>query len=90
MPFSVYINKKAAKYLDEIDQKIKERIKEAMKFLQTNPVPIEKYDVIKLEGKEHTYRIRIGKYRIIYDVLWNEKTIWVLIVDRRGDETYKF
>jgi mRNA interferase RelE/StbE len=82
MPFSVYINKKAAKYLDEIDQKIKERIKEAMKFLQTNPVPIE--------GKEHTYRIRIGRYRVIYDVLWNEKTIWVLIVDRRGDETYKF
>ena len=90
MSFSVYINKKAAKCLDEIDQKTKERIKEAIRVLQTNPVPIEKYDILKLTGKAHTYRIRIGKYRVIYEVLWNEKTVWVLIIDRRGDETYKF
>ena len=36
--------------------------------LKKNPLPIKKYDIAKLKGYEHTYRVRIGDYRVIYEV----------------------
>lgn len=69
---------------------IRERIKESLRYLQNGPVPVAVFDVAKLEGSAHIYRIRIGKYRIIYEVHWNEKKVWILIIEKKGDETYKF
>jgi len=90
MPFSVEVHKKAAKALEKLEPTTRERIKEALRCLQDEPVPITIYDVVKLEGSAHTYRIRVGKYRIIYDVYWNEKKVWVLIIEKKRDKTYKF
>jgi len=43
------------------------------KILKSNPIPYKKYDVAKLKGYRNTYRIRLGKLRVIYEVDWAEK-----------------
>ena len=44
------------------------RFWELVDELKKNPLPVKKYDITKLRGYEHTYRVRIGEYRVIYEV----------------------
>lgn len=89
MPFEVRSSKKINKELSDFDSNIKGKILELIVHLKYFPVPINKYDVVKVKGSEYTYRVRLGKVRIIYDVLWKEKIIELLKVDKRKDRTYK-
>ncbi len=40
---------------------------------------------LKLQGAEHTYRIRVGVYRVIYDVLSEIRVIAIQRVGHRKD-----
>ena len=64
------------------------RMKEAIELLKNNPVPTQYFDVTKISGSSSNYRIRIGQYRILYIVLWQEKIIKVFDIDRRDENTY--
>jgi len=57
--------------------------------LKENPVPVEEFNVVKLSGSKNTYRIRVQKIRVIYDVYWKEKRVEILKVDRRKARAYK-
>ena len=50
------------------------RIKEKIEKLGAEPLPIQ---AIKLSTAEHLYRIRVGDYRIIYEV--DERKMQVII-----------
>ncbi|HEY9073299.1 MAG TPA: type II toxin-antitoxin system RelE/ParE family toxin [Desulfobaccales bacterium] len=50
------------------------RLKEKIEKLRAEPLPIQ---AIKLSTAEHLYRIRVGDYRIIYEV--DEKEMQVTI-----------
>lgn len=50
---------------------------------------IMNYDLKKLKGHEDVYRIRKGKWRIIFYKRATRKTT-VLVIERRGDTTYNF
>ena len=84
MPFIVRPKKSALKFIESLDNKQKGRVREAIDTLKEEPVPAGIYDVTKLEGYESHYRIRIGKIRIVYEVLWTEKQIIVHFVGWRG------
>ena len=43
----------------------------------------------KLRGQQTTWRVRIGPYRIIYDVYDDRELVVVLRVDRRSESTYR-
>jgi mRNA interferase RelE/StbE len=58
------------------------RIAAAVEKLAEEPLP---QDSQKLSGSEHTYRIRIGDYRVIYEVLLGRKLIEVQRVRHRKD-----
>jgi len=51
--------------------------------LRENPVPAEYYDVRKLRGYTDIYRVRIGDIRVIYEILWEEREVDVLLVEWR-------
>ena len=51
--------------------------------LQENPVPAEQFDIKKLQGFKDTFRARIGDVRIIYEILWSQQVINVLVIERR-------
>ncbi len=83
--FIIELSRKAQKQFDSIkDEKITKTIRVTLKCLEFDPVPAKNYDVKKLEGLEDTFRIRLGKIRIVYTILWKEKAIIVSRIEKRG------
>lgn len=72
-------SKSAKKYLDLCDKKTAKRIVEGI-------LEIPLGDIKRLEGKNvpPLYRLRIGKYRIIYTYL-EKDCIQIIKIDTRGD-----
>jgi mRNA interferase RelE/StbE len=85
--FTVNIKRKALKNLAKIDQEQKRNLRETILLLKSDPLPFKKVDICKLKGYDNTYRIRIGNMRIVYDVLWKQKTILIHYVGPR-EKTY--
>lgn len=79
--FFVELSRRAEKELDEING---ERIKEVLRHLEFDPVPAKFYDVRKLEGIKDSFRIRVGKIRILYTIIWKDKIILVSRIEKRG------
>jgi len=86
--FKVFLSNNAEKGLRNAELKIKALLKEAIDFLEINPVPVQEFDVTKISGSESNYRIRISGYRILYTVKWNEKEIEVFDIDKRKGRSY--
>jgi len=81
MPYQLTIRPKAVKALEKIDEPDYSAIKVAMYSLAENPRP---HGYIKLKGRAG-YRIRVGNYRIIYNVFDNILTVDVVTVGNRRD-----
>ena len=76
--FTIKIKRKALKSLEKASSKQKQDIKDVIIILKSDPIPFKKTDIIKLKGCDNSYRIRtIGNQRIVYEVLWKEKTILI-------------
>jgi len=82
--FILRIRRKALRYVERLDRNKRNVVKETLLLLKTDPVPAKKRDVSKLRGFDSIYRIRIGDLRIVYQVLWSERTIVVIYVGPRG------
>ncbi|MDZ8189662.1 MAG: type II toxin-antitoxin system RelE/ParE family toxin [Nostoc sp. ChiSLP02] len=65
MSYKVEILRGALKQLKKIPLELQERIQIKIDDLATEPRP---NGVKKLKGKENAYRIRVGDYRIIYEI----------------------
>ena len=72
MIYSVVINKKALKILEEINEPYYSRIKVAIYNLANDPRP---QGYRKLKGRD-AFRIRVADYRVIYEI-WDE----ILLID---------
>ena len=79
--YTIILSKKAQKQLDKLSDNIAEPIIEAIGTLETNPKPS---GYKKLKGR-NGFRIRIGDYRVIYDILDNELIIDVITLGHRKD-----
>lgn len=76
--FRIVLKKSIAKDIRGIPASALKRIKNAIDQLRTNPYP-DGHE--KVRGYDRTYRIRIGRYRVIYEV---EKTIRIITIIRIG------
>jgi mRNA interferase RelE/StbE len=74
MKYTVLIERYAQKQIMKLDKKIIPLIKTAIASLADDPRP---YGYKKLKG-EDAYRIRVGDYRVIYEI--NDNTIIVTVV----------
>ncbi len=86
--FEIFLSNAAKKALKNLDKRIAEKAIKALLTLKTSPLPIKEYDIKKLAGEEDTYRLRISRYRIVYDIDWNNKAITVIKIDKRDEKTY--
>ena len=77
---------KIDKALGKLTFKEKERIKNIIKALQSGR--FDNLDIKKLKGFQNIFRVRKGKFRIIYQLLG--KNIIILKIDKRKEDTYKF
>ncbi|MBI5553922.1 MAG: hypothetical protein HY917_04245 [Candidatus Diapherotrites archaeon] len=90
MSFLIKSSKRIEKEVQELDDKLRQKLTILLLDLKETPVPVQFYDVAKISGQASRYRIRIGNIRIIYDIEWKEKTIELFKVEKRKDRTYKF
>lgn len=83
--YKIIPHKRVIKFINSRTPKDKQRIKEKFILLQQNPYPSNSnIDSKKLQNK-NGFRLRIGDYRFIYDVVDNELIIFIEKADNRGD-----
>lgn len=76
--YEVLIHKKLAKSTKNLPENHLENFAKLIDALRINLYPWKEFDLKKIEGSEDTYRIRFGKYRIIYYIDKEQKTIHIL------------
>ena len=72
----------AVKELKRLDRQVVPRIIKAIESLSSNLFP---KGVRKLFSSEHSYRIRIGDYRVIYSVFESHLVIEIVRIRHRKD-----
>jgi mRNA interferase RelE/StbE len=82
--YRVVLTNKASKGLERAPDHIRKKAFEALDALQESFAPVKQFDVKKLKGFDDTFRIRIGDWRIIYELRRKEKTIVVYEIASRG------
>ncbi len=80
--YQIEITKTAEKQLKSLPLEYKIKITKTIKLLALEPRP---YGCKKLTGYENSYRIRVGNYRIIYDIKSKVLTILILKIGYRKD-----
>ncbi len=63
-----------------------ERLRDAVRSLADEPRPL---GVRKIRGAERAYRIRVGRYRVVYEVYDDDSLVLVLQIARRSETTYR-
>ncbi|MEH2174379.1 type II toxin-antitoxin system RelE family toxin [Nostoc sp.] len=81
MSYKVEILKVALKQLKKLSPELQERIQLRIDDLAIEPRP---NGVKKLKGKENAYRIRLGEYRVIYDIFDDILVVNVVEVGHRS------
>jgi mRNA interferase RelE/StbE len=79
--YVIVLSKKAQKQLDKLSDNIADPILEAIANLEENPRP---QGCKKLKGRDG-FRIRVGNYRIIYDIFDTELVVDVIALGHRKD-----
>jgi mRNA interferase RelE/StbE len=83
--YRIDIKKSALKFLRRLDSQTANKIKNAIDKLADDPRP---FGYKKLVDEEGLYRIRVGNYRIIYEIHDRVLLIVVLRLARRREDTY--
>ena len=89
------IENKFDKLFSKLPADIQEEIEKSVKDLADNPRPFGKKPFKRLKPPIQfyqmtaKYRIRIGNYRVLYDVDDKTRTAWILALRKRGEDTYR-
>ena len=78
MKYDLTIEKSAQKYLAKITEPFQSKIIDKIYALANDP----HYNAIKLTGRD-AYRIRVGNYRVIYEINNDELIILVVSIGHR-------
>lgn len=79
--YKIFFKRSVEKDFESIPKKDLKRILDRIKALADDPRPT---GCEKLTGQER-YRVRQGKYRIVYSIQDNVLTIWIVKVGHRKD-----
>ena len=82
--YKVIAHRRVHKFISDLkDENLKSTVKDALSKLENYPLALKEMDIEKIKGLEKTFRIRIGKYRIIFYVDGTEKIIYVTHAETR-------
>ena len=88
--YRVEVSPAADRDLEKLKGRIRmqdfERLRNAVRNLAENPRP---QGAQKTRGAEKAYRIRVGNYRVVYDVYDSDNLVLILQVARRSETTYR-
>ena len=78
MAYRIVVTRRAEKDLAELPKAVVRRIDTKILSLADAPRPVE---AVKLKGADALYRIRVGDYRIVYEV---QDDVVVIVIVRVG------
>lgn len=81
--YSIQLSNSSKKFLQRSDKVTRERVINVIHALTENPYSYP--GMMKLSGFEDIFRIRIGKYRLIYQIYDEKLLIFIQDIDSRGD-----
>lgn len=81
MKYTVEILPRAVKQLEKLPGEVYPRIREALLALATEPRPV---GCLKLQGRSG-WRLRVGKYRIVYEIDDEARRVVVLDIGHRRE-----
>jgi mRNA interferase RelE/StbE len=85
MTYTIIVPKTVQKQLDALSDEVYERIFVKIQHLSENPRP---NGVVKLKGYANEYRIRIGEYRVRYEI--DDQALVILLLQcRHRRDVYK-
>lgn len=82
MPYAISYVPSAAKVIRKLDRPTARRLLDAIGALASDPRPS---GCIQLKGGDGELRIRVGDYRVVYDVQDDELVVLVLRVGHRRE-----
>jgi mRNA interferase RelE/StbE len=82
MSYTIVISKSVQKQIDNLPSDVKDRLVKKIQLLADEPRPDE---VVKLKGFDNEYRIRVGDYRVRYEVDDANQVIQLLQCKHRKD-----
>lgn len=80
--YDVKIARRAIKSIAKLPRKEQQRIRAAIDLLADEPRPP---NGVALVGEDSVYRVRVGNYRIVYEVADTRLVIYVVRVGHRRD-----
>ncbi len=87
------LSKKFTKTLEKIPfLKFQTKVKDEILNLADNPRPCGNPKIkppIEVYNFTAQYRLRIGDYRVLYDIDDKKKIIWIFALRKRSEKTYK-
>ncbi len=86
MPYTVRLRPQAQRDLDRVPRGVKPVLQKGLEALRDNPRPP---GVRKLVDADNTWRIRVGRYRILYEIHDDVRLVRVLKIVLRDERTYR-
>jgi len=83
--YQVRLRRAAQKQLDKLPEKDYEVIAQAISALEEQPRPSR----VKKLAESGLWRIRVGRYRVVYNINDVEHLIIVVRIARRTEDTYR-
>lgn len=80
--YEVQVARRAVKALARLPRREQQRIRAAIDLLADEPRPP---GCVALKGEERAYRVRVGDYRIVYEVYDDRLVVLLVRVGHRRD-----
>ncbi len=80
--YRVFVERSAEKDLKRLPPDVRSRVANVQRNLATDPRPV---GCRKLTGTKHDWRIRVGDYRVIYEIADSVKVVRVYRVRHRRE-----
>ncbi len=82
MPYSIRFTSRARRDFEGLDRAGQQRLRTHIDRLASNPIPA---GAKKLHGNEPYYRIRVGDYRVVYQVDGKQLVVIVVKIGHRKE-----
>jgi mRNA interferase RelE/StbE len=80
MSFTVELDNQPSKFLRKLERNNAFRIIEKIEKLKSNPTP---QHIKTIVGEHGIFRIRVGDFRVLYRVNYQENRIVITMIDKR-------
>ncbi len=80
MMFTIYYSRRSTNFLKKADKVLVKRLIEKIEKLRKDPII---HDTKRVVGSQGIFRVRVGDYRILYEVDYKNNLIGIVKIDKR-------